>query len=169
MPFENIFSIPFEYEGYEINKVELKSGRLYFEFSTNLDLIDNIKLTTNNIRLADNSSLELTIDFNENSICVVDIDLADCKIEPVDGSIYFSALLAATVSDQGIGGTYDISVLGSVSDIKFKSIDGAIHDSRFDFIGSRELSLAFPNLYGDLKIATPEFSIKNSAGVAVYL
>ena len=160
LPFENIFSIPFEYEGYEINKVELKSGRLYFEFSTNLDLIDNIKLTTNNIRLADNSSLELTIDFNENSICVVDIDLADCKIEPVDGSIYFSALLAATVSDQGIGGTYDISVLGSVSDIKFKSIDGAIHDSRFDFIGSRELSLAFPNLYGDLKIATPEFSIK---------
>ena len=55
LPFENLFSIPFEYEGYEINKVELKSGRLYFELSTNFDLIDNIKLTTENIKLAGES------------------------------------------------------------------------------------------------------------------
>lgn len=160
LPFENLFSIPFEYEGYEINHVELKSGRLYFEFSTNFDLIDNIKLTTDNIKLADNSSLELDIDFNGNSMHVIDIDLANCKMEPVDGNIYFSALLAATISDQGIGGSYNISLVGSVSDIKFKSIDGAIHDSRIDFVGSHELNIAFPNLYGDLKIATPEFSIK---------
>ena len=165
-PFDDFASIPFEYEGYEINSVVLSSGRLYLNLSTNLTLINTIKLSTNNIRMQDGNDMEITVDLAQGGNSVIDIDLTDCSIIPSNNAITFSALVVVTLSDQGIGGVYNFNLNGNISDVEFKSIDGAIQDTRFDFIGSHEFQINFPNLSGDLKIATPEFSVKyvNSFG-----
>ena len=166
LPFDDFASIPFEYEGYEINSVVLSSGRLYLNLSTNLSLINTIKLSTNDIRMQDGSGLEVTVDLTQGGNSVIDIDLTNCEVVPLNNAITFSALVVVTLSDQGLGGVYNFDLNGNISDVEFKSIDGAIQDTRFDFIGSHEFQINFPNLSGDLKIATPEFSVKyvNSFG-----
>lgn len=160
LPFDDFVSIPFEYEGYAINNVKLSSGRLYLNLSTNFSLVETIKLNTDEIIMQDGSSLELTIDLTQGGNSVVDIDLTDCEIAPVGNEITFSAVISLTLSDQGLGGIYNFDLSGGITDVNFKSIDGGIQDTRFDFIGSHEFQLSFPNLSGDLKIATPEFSVK---------
>lgn len=166
LPFDDFASIPFEYEGYEINSVVLSSGRLYLNLSTNLSLINTVKLSTNDIRMQDGSGLEVTVDLTQGGNSVIDIDLTNCEVVPLNNAITFSALVVVTLSDQGLGGVYNFDLNGNISDVEFKSIDGAIQDIRFDFIGSHEFQVNFPNLSGDLKIATPEFSVKyvNSFG-----
>ena len=166
LPFDDFASIPFEYEGYEINSVVLSSGRLYLNLSTNLSLINTVKLSTTDIRMQDGSGLEVTVDLTQGGNSVIDIDLTNCEVVPLNNAITFSALVVVTLSDQGLGGVYNFDLNGNISDVEFKSIDGAIQDTRFDFIGSHEFQINFPNLSGDLKIATPEFSVKyvNSFG-----
>ena len=166
LPFDDFASIPFEYEGYEINSVVLSSGRLYLNLSTNLSLINTVKLSTNDIRMQDGSGLEVTVDLTQGGNSVIDIDLTNCEVVPLNNAITFSALVVVTLSDQGLGGVYNFDLNGNISDVEFNSLDGAIQDTRFDFIGSHEFQINFPNLSGDLKIATPEFSVKyvNSFG-----
>lgn len=160
LPFDDFVSIPFEYEGYEISSVVLSSGRLHLNLTTDLSQISTIKLSTEDIRMQDGSSFEVTMNLAQSGSDSFDIDLTECEITPANNAITFSALLVVTLSDQGIGGVYEFDLNGGISDVEFKSIDGAIQNTRFDFIGSHEFQLNFPNLSGDLKIATPEFSVK---------
>lgn len=166
LPLDNLFSVPFEYDGYVINFVEIKTGKIFFNISTNFTLLEELSLVTDNIKLADGSSLELNINVDDNGMQTVEINLAECEIIPVDGNIVFSGNIKATYSSEGIGGTYNFVMNGGLSDIQFKSIDGAIPATTFEFMANNEISLNFPNLYGDLKVQTPEFSIKyiNSFG-----
>ena len=166
VPFDDFASIPFEFEGYEINSVVLNSGRMYLSLSTDLSQISTIKLSTDDIRMYDGSSFEVTMNLAQSGSDSFDIDLTECEITPANNAITFSALIVVTLSDQGLGGAYKFEINGGISDVNFKSIDGVIQDTRFDFIGSHEFQLNFPNLSGDLKLATPEFSVKyvNSFG-----
>lgn len=166
LPFEDLFSIPFEYEGYEISSVVLKSGMINLNIDTELDIIDELTLLTDEIKLNDGSDFELNLNLGEGSSSI-EIDLTNCTITPNNNSVTFSVAIKATVpANQSYGGIYNFDIDGSISDIEFESIDGAIEDSRFDFKGTHDFSLNFPNLYGDLKIATPEFTIEyvNSFG-----
>lgn len=166
VPFDDFASVPFEFEGYEINSVVLNSGRMYLSLSTDLSQISTIKLSTDDIRMYDGSSFEVTMNLAQSGSDSFDIDLTECEITPVNNAITFSALIVVMLSDQGLGGAYKFEINGGISDVNFKSIDGGIRDTRFDFIGSHEFQLNFPNLSGDLKLATPEFSVKyvNSFG-----
>ena len=166
LPLDDLFTIPFEYEGYEINFVKIKSGKIFLNISSNFTVLDEMSLMTDNIKLADGSSLELSLNIDNDGYQSIEIDLTDCEVIPVDGSMVFSAYIKATYSSEGFGGVYNFNMNGGLTDIHFKSIDGAIQESVFLFEGNHELNFNFPNLYGDLKVATPEFSIKyvNSFG-----
>ncbi len=159
IPLENIFSIPFTYEGFEINSVILKKGAIDMTLSSNINIEGEITLTTDNITMSDGSILSLTADLDASGTQEMYVDLTNCSILPVDGHILFSLLITATITD-GIGGNYQMNLSGSIADVEFKSIDGAVYDTRFDFEGEEELSLNFPNLYGDLHIVTPELTIE---------
>lgn len=163
VPLKDFLSIPFSYEGYEINSVVLKQGIINFYLSTNLNIDGMISLTTDNIKLADGESLTLPLQLIKNQH--IDIDLTNCQITPTDGQIVFSAMISATISD-AIGGEYHFDMTGNIKDIYFKSIDGAISETKVEFSGSEGINLNIPNIYGDLKIKTPDFSIKyiNSFG-----
>ena len=166
LPLDNLFSVPFEYDGYEINFVKIKTGKIFFNITTNFTILEELSLVTDNIKLADGSSLELNLNVDDNGMQTVEINLAECEIIPVDGNIVFSGNIKATYSTEGVGGTYNFDMSGGLTDIQFQSIDGAIPAITFDFRANKDLSLNFPNLYGDLKVQTPEFSIKyiNSFG-----
>lgn len=159
IPLDDIFSIPFQYEGYEINAVTLKQGVINMTISSNFNIDGEITLTTDNIKMSDGSGLALTADLDASGSQSMNVDLTNCTILPIDNHIKFSANITATISD-GIGGNYYLNLIGDIVNVEFKTIDGSIQDTRFDFEGSEELSLNFPNLYGDLHIATPEFTIK---------
>ena len=162
LTFNDFVSIPFEYDGYEINFVELKNGRLYLNLSTSLSQIKNVVLSTDNIRLGDGLSLELVLDFTQGQKQYIDLDLTNCVIAPENKNITFSAILSLDIPlDQGMeGGLYTIDLNGGIMDVEFKTIDGKINDFVFDFIGSHDFDFSIPNMSGALKIATPDFSIK---------
>lgn len=168
IPLDDIFSIPFQYEGFEINSVVMKQGSIDMMISSNFNIDGEITLTTDNIKMADGSSLVITGDLNASGAQSINIDLTDCSILPVDNHIKFSALINVTVTE-GIGGNYYFNLTGNILNVGFKTIDGAIQDTRFDFEGTEELSLNFPKLYGDLHVLTPEFTIKyfNTFGFTV--
>ena len=160
--FKDFVSVPFEYDGYEIEFVELKNGRLSLTLSTDLTLMKNVVLTTDNIKLGDGSNLDVTLDFTQSQEQVVDLDLTNCVIAPVNKNITFSALVSLDVSlEHGMqGGKYGIDLKGGIYDVEFKTIDGSIQDTQFDFIGSHDFSFSLPNMQGDLNIPTPEFTLK---------
>lgn len=167
LPFENLFSIPFEYEGYEITSVVLKSGVINLNINTDLNIIEELTLMTDEIKMNNGDNFKLVINLGSDAAFSTDIDLTNCTIIPVNNNVAFSVMIKATVpANQSYGGLYNFDINGSITDLEFKSIDGAIEDSRFDFEGTHDFRLNFPNLFGDLKIATPEFSIKyvNSFG-----
>ena len=97
LPLDNLFSVPFEYDGYVINFVEIKTGKIFFNISTNFTLLEELSLVTDNIKLADGSSLELNINVDDNGMQTVEINLAECEIIPVDGNIVFSGNIKATL------------------------------------------------------------------------
>lgn len=170
VPFEDLFYVPFEYEGYGINYVELRTGKLILNISTDFTLIDELSLSTKNIKMSNGEDFNVSLNFSESASHHIDMDLADCKIIPEGGQIAFSVMVKATISDQGVGGLYNLDLNGGLKDIKFKSIDGSIADEVYEFGTMQEIDLAFPNLYGDLTVATPEFSLKyvNSFGFEAY-
>ena len=165
LPFENFLSIPFEYDGYEINHVEIGNGTMVLNLQTDFDLVKKLVLTTDNIISADGENFELQVDLSEGQKQEV-IDLNNCIIEPKDKKIEFSVTISVVLTDQGLGGKHDLNLEGGMYDIEFKAIDGAIKDFEFDFNGTQDFNFSLPDMYGDLKIMSPKFNIKylNSFG-----
>jgi len=127
-----------------------------------LDYIKQVSLSTANIELSNGEDLVIDINFENGNQQNISIDLSNCRITPLDGSIEFTLTANLVVSLQefeNIGGMYTFDMDGIIKDIEFETIDGSIQDTRFDFDGTEEITLNFPNLYGDLSIATPEFNI----------
>ena len=162
LDFKDFVSVPFEYEGYEIEFVQLKNGRLNLALSTDLTLVRNVVLSTDNIKMGNGSNMEIAFDFTKGLEQEVNLDLTNCIIAPENKNITFSATLVLDVPlEEGFeGGLYTVDVNGGIMDVEFKSIDGKISDFVFDFIGSHDFDFSIPNVDGNLKIATPEFSIK---------
>jgi hypothetical protein len=162
LDFKDFVSVPFEYEGYEIEFVQLKNGRLNLALSTDLTLVRNVVLSTDNIKMGNGSNMEIALDFTKGLEQEVTLDLTNCIIAPENKNITFSATLVLDIPlEEGFeGGLYTVDVNGGIMDVEFKSIDGKINDFVFDFIGSHDFDFSIPNVDGNLKIATPEFSIK---------
>lgn len=168
LPLDNIFSIPFEYEGYGINSVELKSGMINLNIFSNLSFINMLSLSTDNIIHADGSTFNVTIELDSSGSQNIVIDLTNSSIIPTDGSIVFSAILSLEIPAEGLGGIYNFSISGSITDIEFKSINGSIQEMEFGFRNTSDFNINIPNLYGDLSISTPELDIRyiNSFGLS---
>ncbi len=162
LDFKDFVSVPFEYEGYEIEFVQLKNGKLNLALSTDLTLVRNVVLSTDNIKMGNGSSMEIAFDFTKGLNQEINLDLTNCIIAPENKNITFSATLILDVPlEEGFeGGLYTVDVNGGIMDVEFKTIDGKINDFVFDFIGSHDFDFSIPNVGGNLKIATPEFSIK---------
>ena len=162
LDFKDFVSVPFEYEGYEIEFVQLKNGRLNLALSTDLTLVRNVVLSTDNIKMGNGSNMEIALDFTKGLEQEVNLDLTNCIIAPENKNITFSATLVLDVPfEEGFeGGLYTVDVNGGIMDVEFKTIDGKISDFVFDFIGSHDFDFSIPNVDGNLKVATPEFSIK---------
>lgn len=162
--FDELFSLPFSYEGYKITSVVINDGDINIKLTTDLDFVDTLRLYTNNILLEKNQPLMIELIMNKN-VHDINIPLNNCRIIPVDDKIIFSATIA-TLLEEEVGGEYNFNVEGNIVDLDFESIDGAIDDIDFDFVGSEPISFGFKNLDGDFKLETPDFNIKyhNSFG-----
>ena len=159
LTFDDLLAIPFAIEGYSINSVILRSGRLSFELMTDLPVVEAIELKTENIKLADGSNLTINIDVKNNDTDV-NVNLKQCKIIPKNNEIKFSASVSSVISDEAIGGDYNVSLKGGIIDLKFESIDGSIEDIRFDFFNANDISFGINNISGDFKISKPIIDIE---------
>ena len=169
LPFEDLFSIPFEYEDYEISSVVLKSGKINLNLHTDLNIIDELILSTDEIRLQNDNSLEISVNMDSNGDSSIEIDLTNCIISPSNEGLTFSVTVKATIpANQGFAGAYGFNINGSISDIEFKSINGSINDIVVDFNGIEDINIDIPNLQGNLEITTPKLNIEyiNTFGFA---
>lgn len=162
--FDELFSMPFSYDGYSITSVVVKEGDINIDMKTDMNFIDTLVLFTNNIVLENGKPLEIML-LMDKDVQKVNIPLAKCRVVPIDGKLSFGAKIAAMI-EQGVGGEYSFDVDGSINNLDFLSIDGSIDDMNFDFVGSQPISFGFKNLVGDFKLVTPDFNIKyhNSFG-----
>ena len=156
---DDLVTIPFAIEGYSINAVVLKSGKLSFKLTTDLPVIDVVEFKTENIKLADGSDLIIRMEVQENGTDV-NINLEQCKILPKNSEIKFSASVSSVISDEPIGGTYSFFLKGGITNLQFESIKGSIKNMRFDFLGAHDIIFGINNISGDFKIAKPIIDIK---------
>ncbi len=157
--FDDLISIPFAFDGFSITSVVLESGRLSFDLTTNLPVVETIELSTENILLADGSNFTITLDI-ENDETNVDVNLENCKILPENDEVVFSANIGATISDEAVGGNYEFSFNGGLADLSFKSIDGSIDEVSYDFVGAHDINFGIANLSGDFSLVKPIIDIK---------
>lgn len=161
---DELFTMPFSYDGYQITSVNIKDGEINIKLSTDMNFVDTLILFTQNIILENGQPLEIEM-LMKDDVQNINIPLRNCKVIPNDGNIVFSATLAVCITES-IGGDYNFDISGAIENLEFKTIDGAIDNMYFDFIGSQPISFGFANLDGDFKLLTPEFNIKyhNSFG-----
>lgn len=156
--FDDLVSVPFAISGFSINSVVLESGRLTFDLTTDLSVVETVELTTENIILADGSNLKLVLDI-ENDDTNIDVNLENCEIFPENGAVVFSAKIGATISDEAVGGSYKFLLNGGLTDLSLKTIDGSIEDIEYDFSGVQDINFGIANLSGDFSLIKPLINI----------
>lgn len=156
---DDLLVLPFTFDGYSINSVIMRSGKLSFDLTTNLPIIETIELNTDDIILSDGTHLTISLDIKNNDTNV-DVDLAQCKIFPQNQEIRFSVNIKALISDEVNADNYKLYVKGNATDLNFEKIDGSIEGIQFDFIGVSDIDFGIDNLTGDFKIVSPIIDIK---------
>lgn len=159
LTFDDLLILPFVFDGYSINSVIMRSGRLSFNLTTNLSIIETIELSTDDIILSDGTNLIVSLDVKNNDTNV-DIDLTQCRILPQDHEIRFSVNIKALVNDEVHGDNYKLFAKGDMTDLSFETIDGSIEGIHFDLIGVSDIDFGIDNLTGDFKIVSPIIDIK---------
>lgn len=173
----HVASIPFNVDNFQINEVVMKSGVM----DVNLDLyIDpsvsfNVRMMTEEVTKGE-EHLDIMVENHEQ----LNFDLADWTVKPFEDSVRFSAEAEIQIEPMlinentplndikdlidrivNLSGEKDFSLVGGITGMSIKSVDGIVDIPVQRFRGSVD-SLAFHihQLSGDLWIKTPSLQIE---------
>lgn len=171
--FDNLASIPFEFEGFGINTVEFRDGNLTVNLAIQpaIPAIQKIVLSSEAIILA--SGEPISFEIIPSAKNQISIDLAGCVVQPdenqnviFDGELYLSFDLHSGLD----GGTYNCVVDGSITDVKFKTLIGSI-DKGIDtlFADSQPMDFGIQGISGEAWLPVPTImaSYRNTFGLGV--
>ena len=167
---ERFATIPFHYEGFEINEVLLRSGSLEFDFDLNpaIPMLKKIVIYSEQLEMPDGEMFEIEFTFPGNAECSV--NLADCKIIPDNDTVAFSSKIIFHYSpDMGFtGGEYNCELNGGISSVMFNTVYGIITKS-MDSVFSDQVLIDFGinGLSGScyLPVPTVQISYQNTFGL----
>ena len=160
---ERFMTIPFGYDGYNINEVILRSGMVSFDFAvTPTDIYQHLKrleIYSNQLISADGDPLMIAIDYYVKGRPMV--DLSNYHVIPENDTVAFGARVFIHV-DSGIyeGGDYTCDLSGGISNVMFKTVYGTIDkplDSIYDDVS--EIDFGVAGLSGSALLPIPTIHI----------
>ena len=161
-------SVPFHFEGFEINEAGLRDGFMNFTLSSSLNILDTVILSSSNIIMEDGSAFNHVFVGDDASFSGT-VDISDCILNPDEnGNVIFSASLAATTDETPVAGmqTFDIGIL--FENAKFAFVEGVFSEMIAPFSDTVVIDFGLENVSGDFELYTPEVVLRyiNTLGLA---
>lgn len=121
---EKFTEIPFEYDGFKINEVIMRSGTFTFDLvlTPEIPMLKKVAIWSDQLLTPDNDTLVIEIDYEHGRKSV---DLSGCKIKPdEDDKVYFSSWVTIHYDPQiGFeGGDFTCDLTGQLTDVAFETI-----------------------------------------------
>lgn len=116
-------TVPFNFDGFNIEEVIIRSGMMSFGFDVNLesDLLRRIELYSNQILSPTGDTLKIGVDYPGGSDR--NVNLANYRIKPENDTVAFGARITLHI-EGGVypGGTYECVATGGLTNMKFKTV-----------------------------------------------
>lgn len=140
---DRFMTVPFHYDGYNIEEVLLRGGNLGFNFvvTPQIEQLKKLEIYSNHILSPEGEPLSIVIDYYKGD--PQSVDLANYHVVPEQDTVAFGARVTIHV-DQGAyeGGDYTCDLTGGLTGVKFKTIYGTI-DTPLDSIYDDETTIDF--------------------------
>lgn len=124
---DRFMTLPFHYDGYNIEEVLLREGALNFDFvvSPAIEHLKRLEIYSNQLITPEGKPLTIVIDYYNKGR--QNINLAGYRIVPEADTVAFGARTTMHF-ESGIyeGGEYASTMTGSLSGVKFKTVFGTI-------------------------------------------
>ena len=124
---ERFMTVPFNYEGYNIEEVLLRGGHLSFGFAVTprIEHLRQLEVYSNELLTPEGEPLRLVIDYDYTTH--QEVDLAGYHIMPDNDTVAFSANIYLHI-DSGVyeGGDYMCDLDGGLTGVQFNTIYGTI-------------------------------------------
>lgn len=157
---DRFMTVPFHYDGYNIEEVILRGGDLSFglDVDPQIEHLQKLVVYSNHLISPEGEPLNITIDYNKGRQSV---DLAGYSVVPEDDTVAFGAQVFLHV-ESGVydGGQYQCDLTGGLSGVKFKTVFGTIDtplDSIFD--DNTEIDFGIKGLSGSAFLPIPKIEL----------
>lgn len=161
---DRFMTVPFHYDGYNIEEVLLRGGNMNFSFvvTPQIEHLKKIEIYSNQILSPEGEPLVIIDDGRPS------VDLANYHVIPEQDTVAFGARVTIHV-DQGVyeGGDYTCDLTGGLTGVNFKTIYGTIDtplDSIFDDKTTIDFGIAGMSGSAVLPIPTINLGFMNTFG-----
>ena len=133
---EKFMTVPFDFDGFNIDSVLLRKGLMSFDFTVNppIEQLRRIEIFSNELISPDGNPLVIPIDYMRNH----EVNLANYRVIPVEDTVSFGARITLHI-DSGVypGGDYECASIGGLTGVGFKTVyalvtkplDSIFHDN----------------------------------------
>lgn len=161
---DRFMTVPFHYDGYNIEEVLLRGGNLNFNFvvTPQIEQLKQIEIYSNQLLSPDDLPLSIVIDYYRGDR--PSVDLANYRVVPEQDTVAFGARVTIHV-DHGVydGGDYTCDLTGGLTGVKFKTVHGTI-DKPLDSIYNDQTAIDFgiAGLSGSAVLPIPTINLDYS-------
>lgn len=161
---DRFMTVPFHYDGYNIEEVLLRGGNLNFNFvvTPQIEQLKQIEIYSNQLLSPDDLPLSIVIDYYRGDR--PSVDLANYRVVPENDTVAFGARITIHV-EHGVyeGGDYTCDLTGGLTGVKFKTVHGTI-DKPLDSIYNDQTAIDFgiAGLSGSAVLPIPTINLDYS-------
>ena len=140
---DRFMTMPFHYDGYNIEEVLLRGGDLSFNFvvTPQIEQLKRLEIYSNHILSPEGEPLSIVIDYSKGGR--PSVDLANYRVIPENDTVALGARVTIHV-DHGVyeGGDYTCDLTGGLTGVQFKTVYGTI-DKPLDSIYDDKTAIDF--------------------------
>lgn len=161
---DKFMTVPFHYDGYNIEEVLLREGMMSVDFSVNppIEHLKRIEIYSDQLISPEGTPLTIVIDYYNKGR--ESVSLAGYSIVPEADTVSFSARTTLHI-ENGVysGGDYACDLTGGITGVKFKTVYGTI-DQPLDsiFNDQTEIDFGINGLSGSALLPIPNIKIAYS-------
>lgn len=140
---DRFMTMPFHYDGYNIEEVLLRGGDMGFNFvvTPQIEQLKRLEIYSNHILSPEGEPLSIVIDYSKGGR--PSVDLANYRVIPENDTVALGARVTIHV-DHGVyeGGDYTCDLTGGLTGVQFKTVYGTI-DKPLDSIYDDKTAIDF--------------------------
>ena len=165
---DKFMTVPFDYDGFDIDEVVLRSGVMSFDFEVvpPIEQLKRIEVYSNHMQTPEGEPLVIAIDYNKGRQSV---DLSHYRILPENDTVSFSARVTIHV-DHGVypGGEYVCNLTGGLTDVRFQTVYATVTKTLDSvFTDHADIDFGINGLSGSAYLPVPKINLtyKNTFGM----